>query len=349
MYMKHFIYFLTTILYFLSLNVMAQTKAKQPSTAVPIIDRSLFFDNPEISGGQLSPDGEYISFMKAYNGIMNIWVKKFDEPFANAHRLTNLERPSGGYFWTDDGKYIAYVKDKGGNENYNIYAVSPTAAADAATGIPESRNLTPFDSARVMLFMVSKKDPNVMMIGLNNRDPKWHDLYKLEINSGKLTKLSENTDRISSWIFDWNEQPRLALRSPEDGSTEFLSVGKDGKFNKIYSVTALEAAGPIAFTKDNAKMYVETNKGAGTNLSKLVLMDPQTGATTDVEQDPLKRVDFGGASFSDLTKEMIYTSYYDDKQRFYFKDKKYEADYNIMMTNNVFILRIKSMRQIIIF
>ena len=102
----------------LSVQVAAQKKSN--SNEIPLIDRSIFFDNPEISGGQLSPDGKFISFMKAYNGTMNIWVKKFDEPFTKAKRLTNLERPSAGYFWTQDGKYIVYSKDKGGNENYNI-------------------------------------------------------------------------------------------------------------------------------------------------------------------------------------------------------------------------------------
>ena len=323
--------FLFVAAFILMGNTVFAQKTKNPEPAeVPLIDRSIFFDNPEISGGQLSPDGKFISFQKAHNGIMNIWVKKIDEPFASARRLTDFERPVGGYFWTRDGKYILYVKDKAGNENYNVYAVSPSAAADPKTGIPETRNLTPFDNGRVYIHMVSKKDPNVMMIGLNTRDPKWHDLYKLEINTGKLTLIKENTERLGGLIFDWDEKPRMALRNPEDGSTEFLSVGDDGKFTKIYSVTALESAYPIAFTKDNSKLYVQTNKGDNTDLTKLVLMDPKTGATTDVESDPLKRVDLGNASFSDLTKELIYTSYEDEKERIYFKDKKFEADYNFL-------------------
>ncbi|HUN02214.1 MAG TPA: hypothetical protein PLS00_05120, partial [Niabella sp.] len=99
--MKQKTLYLIAVLFFFTLNLYAQLNTKD--NPIPIIDRSIFFDNPEISGGQLSPDGKYISFMKAYNGILNIWVKKFDEPFKNARRLTNLERPSGGYFWTRDG------------------------------------------------------------------------------------------------------------------------------------------------------------------------------------------------------------------------------------------------------
>ncbi len=312
-------------------GIKSQTGSQMPAP-VPLIDRSIFFDNPEISDGTLSPDGKYISFMKAYNGIMNIWVKKFNEPFDKARRLTSLERPLAGYLWTDDGKYIVYAKDKGGNENYNIFAVNPTATNQSGKDIPESRNLTPFDDARVRIYMVSKKDPDVMMIGLNNRDPKWHDLYKLEISSGKLTKLKENTDRITNWIFDWDEQPRLAVRNTEDGSTEFLAAGSNGTFTKVYSVTALEAAYPYSFTRDNSKLYIETNKGAETNFTKLALLDPKNGTTTDVEKDPLNRVDLRDAVFSDLNRTLLYTSYTDDKERLYFQDKTIETDYNILKT-----------------
>lgn len=51
---------------------MNQSKA-MPNT--PLLDRELFFGNPQISSGKLSPDGKFISFMKPYQGIMNVCVK----------------------------------------------------------------------------------------------------------------------------------------------------------------------------------------------------------------------------------------------------------------------------------
>ena len=102
-----------------TLQAQTQTQTKLP----PIIDRELFFGPPEIAGGQLSPDGKYMSFLKVYKGTMNIWVKKADAPFASAHPLTSdTLRPIRNYFWSRDGKYILYVQDKGGDENFNIYA-----------------------------------------------------------------------------------------------------------------------------------------------------------------------------------------------------------------------------------
>ena len=50
----------------------------------PVLDRELFFGNPEIAGSQLSPDGKYISFIKPLNGVRNIFVKGASEPFSAA-------------------------------------------------------------------------------------------------------------------------------------------------------------------------------------------------------------------------------------------------------------------------
>ena len=314
----------------ISSGVRAQTKpaTAKVKTTVPIIGREVFLGNPEIAGGQLSPDGKFISFLKPYKGVLNIYVKKTDDPFEKARQLTNNERPVGGYFWSYDGKYILYVKDKGGDENFNIYAVNPTDVPVDSTGVPVARDLTPNDKIRAIIYAVSKKNPDILMIGINDRDPKWHDLYQLSISNGKLVKLRENKDRISNWVFDWNETPRLAVRNPEDGSTEILHIDAQGNFKKIYGVGPLEAAGVNAFTADNKKVYLSSNKG--TNFVELLLMDPETGATTLVEKDPLNRVDLEDVAISDLTHKIEFTSYYDDRRRIYFKDKNIESEYAIL-------------------
>src|SRR4051794_9813492 len=96
----------------------------------PIIDRELLFGNPEISGAQISPDGEYLAFLKPYQDTRNVWVKETGEPFAAARLLTTeTQRPVPGFLWTRDSKFVAYVKDNDGDENYNLYAVDPSAAA----------------------------------------------------------------------------------------------------------------------------------------------------------------------------------------------------------------------------
>ena len=61
----------------------------QPATGLPpLIDRELFFGDPEISGAQISPDGKFIAFVKPLKGTRNIWVKRTDEPFDKAKPIT---------------------------------------------------------------------------------------------------------------------------------------------------------------------------------------------------------------------------------------------------------------------
>ena len=302
---------------------VAQSK---PAAQPPVIDRELFFGDPEITGAQLSPDGRFMSFMKPYKGTRNIWVKTINAPFASAKPMTaDTTRPVGGYFWSRDGKYLLFVQDKGGDENYNVFAVDPAEPLKAGQAVPDARDLTGLKGVRVQIYEVPKNDPNVMYVGLNDRDKAWHDLYKLTIATGEKTLLRKNLDRISGWNFDWNYKLRLATRSAEDGSTEVLRVDDD-KLTKIYSTDIYETSYIAGPHKDNKRFYVVTNKG-DRDLQQLVLLDPATGTEELVETDPLKRVDFGGIVMSDLTHEPIYTAYTDDRLRRYWKDKSYQTDF----------------------
>ncbi len=297
-----------------------------PAQLPPLIDRDLFFGEVEISGAQISPDGQYISFLKPHQGARNIWVKKAAEPFSAARPLTaETKRPIPGYFWSRDSKFILYVKDQDGDENYNVYAVSPAEAPPAGATVPPSRNLSNAKGARTVIYEVPKSDPAHIFIGLNDRDPAWHDLYKLNLATGEKTLLRRNTDRITGWVFDHKAQPRIATRSAENGDTEFLRVDEKG-FSKIYSCGVLDTCQPVRFDETNSKLYSITNAG-GTDLVQLMLMDPATGSATLVEKDPLGKVDFGGAIFSDVTNRLLATIYEDDRERIYWKDKSYEADY----------------------
>ncbi len=293
---------------------------------VPLLDRDLFFGNPEISGGQLSPDGKWISFMKEYDGIMNIWVKSFDEPFEKARPLTDSKRPLYGYFWTEDGKYILYVKDKDGDENINVFAVDPMAKV--SKGVPESRNLTPLNEVTAQIYMVSRKDTDLLMIGLNDRDKAWHDLYSLKISTGKLTKIYENNDRIVAYDFDWDENMRVLYRTDEKGTTEFLYKEGD-KLTPIYSTSVTESAYISNWNEDNSKFYLVTNKG-DLDLSTLFLMDPKSKKLEKIESDPKGKVDFGGLSMDRNTRKIISTSYTADKTDVYWKDKTWEANYTFL-------------------
>ncbi len=302
-------------------------KAAAASGLPPIIDRELIFGNPEIAAPQLSPDGKYVAFLKPWKDTRNVYVKGVDEPFSAARLLTTeAKRPIAGYFWTRDSKYILFVKDNDGDENYNVYAVDPAAKPAAGAEAPASRDMTGLKGVRVELVDVPKNDPDTIYIGLNDRDKAWHDLYKLKISTGEKTLVRKNTERIAGWSFDLKGNLRMVERSAENGDTEILRVDAD-KFTKIYSCNVFEQCGVVRFQKDGKRAYLSTNKGPDMDLAALELIDPETGKTEMVESDPLKRVDFTGAVFSEVTEELALTQYLDDHLRRYFKDKDTEAGF----------------------
>jgi dipeptidyl aminopeptidase/acylaminoacyl peptidase len=295
----------------------------------PVLDRELFFGNPEIAAAQLSPDGQYMAFLKPWSDTRNIWVKKTAEPFDAARRVTaETKRPIPGFFWSRDSRLILYVKDNDGDENYNVWSVDPAAAKAEGKDVPPSRNLTDAKKARAFIYAVPKKDPDTIYVGLNDRDAAWHDLYRLNLRSGERQMLRKNTDRISGWIFDLDGTLRLATRTLDNGDTEVLAVAPEG-FKTVYTCDVFETCGPDRFHKDGKRVYMETNKGER-DLVQLVLFDPATGAEELVDKDPAGRVDFGGAIFTEATDELVATSYEDERTRVYFRDDAWKADYDML-------------------
>jgi len=313
---------LLLVLAVLSATTTTEVIAQQP----PIIDRSAFFGEIQIAGAQISPDGQYLSFLKPYKGTRNIWVKKAGEPFAAARPMSHeATRPIRQYFWSRDSKYILYAQDAGGDENFNVYAIDPTQAADAATGTPPTRALTNYKGVRTMIYAAPKAKPDTLYIGLNDRDPKWHDLYDLSISTGEKKLLKKNTEQIAGWDFDHDGNLKLAERTNQAGDTEILRVEPDG-FKLIYSCTVLESCGVADFDAENRQVYLQTNKG-DLDLAEIELLDPASGATKKYESDPENRVDVEGLELSDVDYHVFFTRYEDDRSRLYFKDKDFESEY----------------------
>ncbi len=284
-------------------------------TLPPLLDRELFFGDPEISGAQLSPDGAWMSFLKPYNGARNIWVKAADEPFAAARPVTADERPVPGYFWSRDSRNLLYVQDKGGDENFHVWAVDPAAAPEPDKGVPPCRDLTPVDGVRAQIYSVPKANPDLIIVGLNDRDPRYHDIYRVDIPSGERVLLRENDEEVGAWVFDNEGELRLAYRQMEGGGGEILRVDLQGLV-QIASWTYEEEFNPVGFHPDRTRCYVTTNRGDA-DLEQLMLMDVASGTCEFVEKDPLSEVDFGGAVFHPGTDELLATFYVGDKARVY--------------------------------
>lgn len=293
----------------------------------PLLDRELFFGNPEIVGAQLSPDGKLVAFLKPWQNTRNIWVKGIAEPFAAARLLTaETKRPIPAFFWSRDSRTILFVKDNDGDENFNVWAVSPYHPPEPGKPVPPARNLTSLTGVRAVIYEVPKAQPDILWVGLNDRDPSWHDLYRVRIATGERELVYTNTDRIAGWDFDLAGNPRLATRIETDGTTTVLAW-EDNQFRTVYRCSPLDTCGVLRFHKDGRHVWLMCNRGDAANLVELRLLDLTTGEETKVEADPLGRVDLANVLFSERTDELLATVYVDDRARVYFKDPEWAASY----------------------
>src|SRR5262249_27091324 len=184
-----------------------------------LVPRAILFGNPERSRVQLSPDGRRLSGRAAKDGVMNVYVAPADKP-DQAKPITNeTTRPIRQYFWAYDNKHVLYMQDEGGNENFHLFRTT----ADGG----EITDLTPYKDTLAEMLGISEKKPTTLVVGLNDRDPKLHDVYTIDLNTGKRTLVYQNDDGLIGFETDHDLALRFASKIEPDGSSKvFARKGK---------------------------------------------------------------------------------------------------------------------------
>lgn len=265
--------------------------AQSPLDATPLIERAKIFGNPSKSGGKISPDGQWLSWIAPRDGVLNVWVAPASDP-SRARPLTEEKvRPVRSSFWSPDSKVLLYIQDKGGDENFLLYGV------DVASGKPSS--YTPFEKTRVRVIQVSSKVKDRILVGINNRDARWHDVYSLELASGKLTLVQQN-DGYAGYLADDTLALRMASKARSDGGSTFYRMA-DGKVDTTplteVSLEDSQTTAPLGYTADGKTLYWTDARGR--NTSALLAQDVASGESTVLAQDP--RADIADALYDPRT------------------------------------------------
>jgi dipeptidyl aminopeptidase/acylaminoacyl peptidase len=261
------------------------TAACATDMKAPLIERQKLFGNPTKSQGQLSPDGKWLAFTAPRDGVMNIWIAPVAKPDTAKPLTDEKTRPIRSYFWSRDSQSILFVNDKGGDENFLLYSVN------VATG--EQKSLTPFEKTRVYVAGVSDKYKDRILIGLNNRDPKWHDIYSLELKSGKLTLVLQNDGNYSGFLADDGLVLRSASRQNAAGGSDFFKITNNKVADKPFASTMLEDSQttfPAGYTTDGKTLYWIDSRGR--DKAALIAQDVATDKTTVLAES--NKADIGG-------------------------------------------------------
>ncbi len=280
--------FVTTSLY------STATPATAAAAAAPLIERSKLFGNPSRSGASLSPNGQWLSWLAPRDGVMNIWVAPVSNLGAAKPLTASKDRPIRQSFWAPDSSMVMYVQDKGGDENFLLYGI------DIVSGL--ERTLTPFEKTRVQVINVSPLIKDRILVGLNNRDARWHDVHSLELKTGKLTEVMRG-DGYAGFLADANLAIRMALRPNADGGYDFFTVNNNTVEEKSIASTTLEdslTTQPGGFTTDGKTLYWIDSRGR--NTAALIAQDVATGKTRVIGESP--RADISNTMSNPKTGEI---------------------------------------------
>ncbi|RGP40028.1 Acylaminoacyl-peptidase [Altererythrobacter insulae] len=255
-----------------------------PIDTYPLIPRDDLFGNPSRAAGKLSPDGKWLSWLAPKDGVLNIWLAPVGTPDAAKAMTDATDRPIRQYMWAPDSKSLLYIQDKGGDENFLLYGV------DIASG--KETTLTPFENTRVDIVGGSESIRDKILIGLNNRDPQFHDVHLLDLNTGELTLVIENNS-YAGFMADDTLTVRMAMRQNEAGGTDYFRVIDNQVEDEPFSTTEMEDAlttSPAGYTRDGSILYWLDSRDR--NTAALYAEDVASGERTLIAEND--KADIGG-------------------------------------------------------
>jgi dipeptidyl aminopeptidase/acylaminoacyl peptidase len=143
--------------------------------------------------------------------------------------------------------------------------------------------------------------PTQVLVGLNKDNPQLHDVYRLDLDSGELTKEVDNPGFLA-WIADSQLVVRGAFApQPDGGIVALVRDSEAEEWRPILSIPAEDAltTDPVAFSADGLSLLMVTSVGAET--ARLVRIDLADGAQEVLAADA--EADVSGVRIDQETRE----------------------------------------------
>jgi len=244
--------------------------SSEQSDLPPLIPREILFSEPVVCSPQLSPDGKKISYLAPVNNVMNLWIKTVGKQ--NDIPLTDFKSDTiASYLWATD-KYIFYIQDKDGNENWLLYKLDVERR--------ETCLLTPCKKGKFASLHCCNRDdfPGELIFSMTVDDRKVPDLFHVNLNTNKLTLIDKNPGNITRWLIDHSFRIRGIVVSKDSGDLDFLvkdNEGKDWKKLFTWNMESRFLSRALRFTRDNKYIYLID--AGNYNTSRLLKLELDTG------------------------------------------------------------------------
>jgi len=239
----------------------------------PLISREILFGNPQRADPQISPDGKHLAWLQPdERGILQVSVGSVGR---NDGRIVTADRHRGigRYGWTWDSKTIIYEQDSDGDENWHGFAV------DLSSG--NVRDLTPWQGVRATFIASNPKFPDQLLVGLNLRDRKLRDVYRINLRNGAVELDTTNPGDVSSWLADDNMVVRAAeVVTPEGGTEIRLRDSAKSPWRTLLKAGMEDSLAALDFSKDGRSLFLKSS--AGHDTAHVVRYEIASGQETEI-------------------------------------------------------------------
>ncbi len=243
-----------------------------------LLPRKVLFGNPERTSVTLSRDGTRIAYLAPFNGVLNVWVAPADAPLEARPVTHDTERGIRAYFWSYNPGFILYIQDTAGDEDWHLFAVDIEST--------EARDLTPFKGVTVQIEAISENFPDEALISINNRDPRLHDVHRVNILTGEMEQVVLNDVGATRLLADDQFNVRLAIVVPPEGGGSILSRSESGDWEEAirYGTEDDLTTFPLGFDAEGATLYMMDSRGRDTSAA--VAIDMASMAESELASDP---------------------------------------------------------------
>jgi len=259
------------------------------------------FRTPSFISAKISPDGNTIAYVGAdKTGVPNVYLVPRRDPFSERNQITFFQNPAIiQFFWSSDSKKMLLLKDENGTGQLHLHGFD----------VHSKEHLTytkAFSKVNAKIIHISPIN-NYAVIGLNHRNSHFHDLYKLDLDSGQMCLLFEN-DSYAAFLVSDHLQIILKMRINEDGSWTVFTHD-----NHLFMELSAEDAFQTEFLFFDEKkqiVYLLDNRFSNTNQLTAIPLS-----------NPTERQVLGAQPESDVDEVLViegrpkaYASYYTQKK-----------------------------------
>jgi len=261
----------TAIIYLSGMNISLWAELPE------LLPKELFFGGSLFPNYKVSPDGKLMAYTAlSEKGIPNIRIKTIGQEDG---KMVSSDDKIGitDYSWAYTNRHLLFLRDIDGDENFHVFAV------DIET--KTTTDLTPFSGAKAQNLLLNPKHPGKILVGLNVRDKRVFDMYRIDIQTKEAVKEVDNPGDVRWWLADRDFVVRAAVAiNPGDSSTTLrIRDAADKPWRTLIhwpfgETGLLEGYGSemaLAFTPDGKAIYVQAAfSGDYTQVAKV---DVKTG------------------------------------------------------------------------